>query len=304
MRNWTWDREDNRRLLFTADATLGGFFARDTGEVIGVDVVFPVLHGLMGEDGTVQGLCELNRIPFVGCGTLSSAAAMDKAVARRLFEAAGLPLAAWLDIRQYQYEADPAAFHAAVEEKIGYPNFVKPANSGSSIGVSKAKDRAELIEAISAAFKYDGKLLVERAVQGREIELSVLGREDDLFVSVPGEIRPVREFYDYIAKYDDSDSELIVPADLPEKTVQALQDAALRAFTAVDGTGLCRADFFVEDDQVLLNEINTMPGFTNISMYFVLMRASGREPIEVIDKLVQFALDENKVKRSREIKRQ
>ncbi|MCC6453477.1 MAG: D-alanine--D-alanine ligase [Caldilineaceae bacterium] len=261
-------------------------------QLAAIDVIFPVLHGPYGEDGTIQGLLEMANLPYVGCGVASSALAMDKALAKQLFAAAGLPQAPHRVILRNAYEADPEAICAAIEAAMPYPLFVKPANMGSSVGVTKARNRQELRAAIGIAARYDRKVLVEEAVPHcREIEVSVLGN-DDAIASVPGEIIPGREFYDYAAKYLDDSSQLLIPAQLTPHQAARVQEMAIAAFHAVDGTGLARVDFLLDDQSgnFYLNEINTMPGFTHISMYPKLWEASGIPYPELVDRLVQLAL--------------
>ncbi len=258
-----------------------------------VDVIFPVLHGPYGEDGTIQGLLEMANLPYVGCGVLASAVAMDKDVAKRLFAAAGLCQTPSRVLYRRAWRARPDALVAEVEASLGYPLFVKPANLGSSVGVSKAHDRTELAAAIELACAYDAKVLVEAAVpNAREIEVSVLGNHEPM-ASVPGEIIPGHEFYDYEAKYLDDSSQLLIPAPLTPEQVAHVQELALRAFRAVEASGLARVDFLLDDatGTFYLNEINTMPGFTRISMYPKLWEASGIPYPELVDRLVQLALE-------------
>jgi D-alanine-D-alanine ligase len=257
-----------------------------------IDVIFPVLHGPYGEDGTVQGLLEMANLPYVGCGVLASACAMDKVVAKQLFAGAGLPQVKHALVLRNEWRSEPDTAVEAVEAALSYPLFVKPANLGSSVGVSKARDRAQLVEAITFAATFDRKVLVEAAVpNAREIEVSVLGNLKPL-ASVPGEIVPGNEFYDYDAKYIDDNSQLLIPARLDPGTVCLVQDYAIRAFEAVDGEGLARVDFLLDGHSgaVYLNELNTMPGFTRISMYPKLWEASGIGYPELVDRLVQLAI--------------
>lgn len=257
------------------------------------DVIFPVLHGPYGEDGTIQGMLEMANLPYVGCGVMSSAVAMDKVIAKQVFAAAGLPQVAYYVVQRNQWERDPEGVARAVEDALPYPVFVKPANLGSSVGVHKARNRQELSDAISDAAMYDRKVLIELAVpNAREIEVSVLGN-DELIASVPGEIVPGHEFYDYEAKYVDDSSDLLIPARISEELSNQVRDMALRAFRAIDGTGLGRVDFLLDGEQgnLFLNEINTMPGFTRISMYPKLWEASGIPYPELVDRLVQLALE-------------
>jgi D-alanine-D-alanine ligase len=257
-----------------------------------IDVIFPVLHGPYGEDGTIQGLLEMANLPYVGCGVASSALAMDKAIAKQLFAAAGLRQVSHLVILRNDYRARADATCDRVEAALRYPLFVKPANLGSSVGVTKARTREELHAAITTAAQFDRKVLVEEAVPNcREIEVSVLGNDDPI-ASIPGEIIPGGEFYDYAAKYFDDSSQLLIPAPLSAKQIQDVQEMAIAAFQAIDGSGLARVDFLMDNQNGVfyLNEINTMPGFTRISMYPKLWEASGISYPELVDRLVQLAL--------------
>jgi len=241
-----------------------------------VDVVFPVLHGTYGEDGTVQGLLELADIPYVGAGVLASATGMDKDVMKRLFRDAGLPVVPWELVRRADWEKHPAAVRQRIERKMRYPLFVKPVNLGSSVGISKVHRRPELPAAMNLAAQYDRKILVEKGVDAREIECSVLGN-DSPQASLPGEVVPVNEFYDYEAKYIKEGSDLIIPAPLTKRQTKRVQELAVRAFQAIDGAGMGRVDFLLDrkTGKVYVNEINTIPGFTSISMYPKLWEASG-----------------------------
>jgi D-alanine-D-alanine ligase len=258
-----------------------------------IDVIFPVLHGPYGEDGTVQGMLEMANLPYVGSGVLASACGMDKEVAKRLFAGAGLPQVAYALVQRSAWRSNPGGCLAEVEAALAYPVFVKPANLGSSVGISKARSREQLTEALDLAAQFDRKLLVEAAVpHARELEISVLGNDVPV-ASVPGEIVPGNEFYDYNAKYIDDNSELLIPAPLPAETVQRLQEYAVRAFAALDCAGLARVDFLLdgESGELFLNEINTMPGFTRISMYPKLWEATGISYPELVDRLVRLALE-------------
>ncbi len=258
-----------------------------------VDVIFPVLHGTYGEDGTVQGLLEMANLPYVGCGVLASATAMDKAITKQLFAQAGLPQVDYRVVMRSRLTNDDASIVDELEKGLGYPMFVKPANLGSSIGISKVHNREELSAALALAARYDRKVVVEAAIPNpREIEVSVLGN-DDPAVSVPGEIVPANEFYDYEAKYVDDNSRLIVPAELDSATVSLVQDMALRAFRAVDGSGLARVDFLLDaaNDRVAVNELNSMPGFTRTSMYPKLWEATGVTYPQLVDRLLDLALE-------------
>jgi len=257
-----------------------------------LDAVFPVFHGLNGEDGTIQGVLELANIPYVGAGVLGSALGLDKIYMKRAFAAAGLPTVDYLPITRRQYEQDPNAFIALVEERLGYPCFSKFANSGSSVGTTKAHDRAELVAGLRLAASFDRKLLVERAVDARELEVSVLGN-DEPQASVVGEIVPGHEFYDYDAKYLDEGSRLLIPAAIETGVADDVRAMALRAFQAVDAAGMARVDFFMErkTGRVLVNELNTIPGFTRISMYPKLWEASGLSYPKLIERLVDLAIE-------------
>ena len=259
-----------------------------------IDVLWPVLHGPYGEDGTIQGMLEMANLPYVGCNVLASAVCMDKAMAKVIFAAAGLPQVPWLVVMRNHWQQSPEMVLSEVEEKLGdYPFFVKPANLGSSVGISKARNRDELSKALTLAARYDRKLLVEVAVpNAREIEVSILGNDEPI-ASVPGEIKPGNDFYDYAAKYLDDNSDLIIPANLNEELIERIQIMAIQAFKAVDATGLARVDFLMDRvrETVYLNEINTMPGFTRISMYPKLFEASGVSYPALADKLVKLALE-------------
>ena len=257
-----------------------------------LDVIFPVFHGLNGEDGTIQGVLELANLPYVGAGVLGSALGLDKIYMKRAFTAAGLPIVDYLPVTRRQYERDPTAFITLVEQRLGYPCFSKFANSGSSVGTTKAHDRAELVAGLRLAASFDRKLLVERAVDARELEVSVLGN-DEPQASVVGEIVPAHEFYDYDAKYLDEGSRLVIPAALDGGVAEEVRAMALRAFLAVDAAGMARVDFFMErkTGRVLVNELNTIPGFTRISMYPKLWEASGLSYPKLIERLVDLALE-------------
>jgi D-alanine-D-alanine ligase len=257
-----------------------------------VDVVFPVLHGTYGEDGTVQGLLELADVPYVGAGVLGSALGLDKIAQKAVLSANGLPTVPCLPVTRRRWREEPEDVLDEAEKEFAYPVFVKPANLGSSVGVSKAHDRSGLVDALDLAGRYDRKLLVEAAINAREIECSVLGN-DDPEASLPGEVVPSNEFYDYKAKYIDGDSELYIPAKLDEETIQEIQEMAVRAFLAIDCAGMARVDFFFCRDTgaLYVNELNTIPGFTEISMYPKLWEASGLPYPKLIDRLVACALE-------------
>lgn len=259
---------------------------------VSVDVIFPVLHGPYGEDGTIQGLLELANVPYVGAGVLGSVLGMDKAAMKDIFRAHNLPIVAYRVYKRRDLDRNPIAVEEDIESELGYPCFVKPANLGSSVGVSKVHDRTELGPALQLAATYDRKIVVEEAVNAREIECSVLGNDEPI-ASVLGEIIPCNEFYDYEAKYIDDRSELVIPADLPKDLAEQIRDIAIRAFLAVDCAGMARVDFLVERDslEVYLNELNTIPGFTPISMYPKLWEATGLPYAELIDRLIQLAVE-------------
>ena len=271
----------------------GELVAHDGGDVEGgeFDVVFPLLHGPYGEDGAVQGLLELAGVPYVGAGVAASAVGMDKELARAVFSAAGLPQTRFVVIRRSHWRKNPSLVVQEVERTFDYPLFVKPANLGSSVGISKVRDRDQLVEGLNHAGVYDTKILIEVAVEAaREIECAVLGEENPE-VSGVGEIVHGAEFYDYRTKYIDDCATLVIPADLPEGTVKEVQEMSIRAFRAIDCSGLARVDFLIgQDGGILLSEINTMPGFTPISMYPKLWQAAGLDYPDLIDKLIQLAL--------------
>ena len=290
---------------FQTDAAL---MRRASDRAINVDVIFPVLHGTFGEDGTIQGLLELADIPYVGAGVLGSAAGMDKDIMKSLFIAAGIPIVKHVTILRSAWEKDPKRVEKLVG-KLKYPVFVKPANLGSSVGISKAHNRKELGPAIEEAAKFDRKIVVEQGVGGnknkaREIECSVLGN-DEAVASVPGEIVPVKEFYDYNAKYLDEGSQLIIPAKLTKAQTKKVQELAVAAFKAVDCSGLARVDFLMDPKtgKIFLNEINTMPGFTSISMYPKLWAATGLEYADLIDRLIQLGIERHEDKKKNQYSR-
>jgi len=258
-----------------------------------LDVVFPVLHGPMGEDGTVQGLLELADIPYVGAGVMASAVGMDKAVMKDIFRAHGLPVVPYLVFLRRQWERDPEAVLMQIESRLGFPCFIKPANLGSSVGITKVHSRAELGPALTEAASFDRKILAEWAVpQAREIECSVLGNDDPI-ASVPGEIKPGREFYDYEAKYLDPNTQLIIPAPIPDELAARVRELAIRAFRAVDCSGMARVDFLLagETGELYVSEVNTIPGFTAVSMYPKMWEASGLPYPALIDRLIELALE-------------
>jgi D-alanine-D-alanine ligase len=279
-------------------ATETAIEARDSGAALAavrlaeLDVVFPVLHGTYGEDGTVQGLLELAGIPYVGCGVVASAAAMDKAIAKDVLSAHGLPILPYLVVKRKVWQDAPGRVIADIEGELSYPVFVKPANMGSSVGVSKVHDRGELSPALDLAARYDRKLVIEQGIEGREIEVSVLGNDDPI-ASIPGEVVPGREFYDYRAKYIDDNSELLIPAPLSAEMSQQVRQMALAAYKALDCAGMARADFLLDkvSNELWVNELNTIPGFTQISMYPKLWEATGLSYSELIDRLIELAVE-------------
>lgn len=285
---WEKDTEHKLHAVISPDAAKKEIIV-DGGDNINPDIVFPVLHGEYGEDGTIQGLLELAGIKYVGMGVLGSAVGMDKAYSKIVFADADIPQAAWVVV----HTADGFDKYVdEIEEKLGYPCFVKPCNTGSSVGVGKAHDRAELLAALAEAAKFDRKILVEEHIDGHEVECAVMGGNPAKAAEV-GEIVPTVEFYDFDAKYNDNSTELHIPADISSEIREMVRQYAVRAFEAVDGAGLSRVDFFVryKDNSVVLNEINTMPGFTNISMYPKLWGAVGVGYSELLDKLIELGLE-------------
>lgn len=286
--------KDNKALLSSDNSTrtiLAASGAEDEDKDI--HVVFPVLHGLNGEDGTIQGLFELADIPYVGCGVLGSAVGMDKAIAKIIFDNEGIPQGKYVAFNKSQFMLDSEKIVEEIEEKLGYPCFVKPCNSGSSVGVSKARNKEKLLEAIHLASNYDRRIIVEEFIDGREIECSVLGNDDPI-ASTVGEVIPGNEFYDYYDKYgSESKSKIVIPADLPIETVEKIREYAVRAFKALDCAGLARVDFFVHKrtGEIFINEVNTMPGFTKISMYPKLWEASGLPYSKLLEKLIDLAIE-------------
>ena len=262
-----------------------------------VDVIFPVLHGTFGEDGTVQGLLELAGVPYVGAGVLGSAAGMDKDIMKKLFRDAGLPVVPWLVVLRSEWKEEPARMARRVGREIRYPLFVKPANLGSSVGISKVRQASELAAAMNLAASFDRKILVEKAVDAREIECSVLGN-DRPEASVAGEVIPVNEFYDYEAKYVKEGSELIIPARLTRKQMKQVREFSIRAFQAIDCAGMARVDFLLDrkKGKLFVNEINTIPGFTPISMYPKLWEASGLPYSRLVDRLIELAFERHREK--------
>lgn len=279
-----------KQALLSPDATEKALYIMEDGQMKQhrIDVAFPVLHGLNGEDGTIQGLFELAGIPYVGCGVLASAVSMDKLYTKRIVEALGIAQAAYVPVAAEKIEDD--AVYENIEKKLGYPVFIKPSNAGSSRGVSKAANRQELVTGLAEAAKHDRKILVEEMIVGREIECAVLGAEHPKASGV-GEVLAAAEFYDYDAKYHNADSRTVISPQLPEGKTEEIRDCAVRIFGAVDGSGLSRVDFFLEQgtNRVIFNEINTLPGFTSISMYPLLWEAQGVSKKALIQQLIGMA---------------
>ncbi|MFQ5926445.1 MAG: D-alanine--D-alanine ligase family protein [Terriglobia bacterium] len=289
--------QDGTAVVLPAEPSPASLVPLDPGaarfQPLHLDVVFPLLHGSFGEDGTVQGLLELANLPYVGAGVLGSALGMDKEVQKRLLRQARLPVTDFVCVPRHQWEADRSSVLRALRRRFRrLPLFVKPANLGSSVGISKVKSASQLAPALDLAARYDRKILVERAIAGREFEVSVLGNEEPA-ASLPGEVIPANEFYDYAAKYLQDDTRLIVPATLPQRHGKRLQQLALTAFRALDCEGMARVDFLFErrTSKIFINELNTIPGFTAISMYPKLWQASGIPYPELLDRLIQLALD-------------
>jgi D-alanine-D-alanine ligase len=284
-----------QRVTMSADPTDAALVRLD-GSAGGqrIDVVFPVMHGTFGEDGTIQGLLDLAGLPFVGAGVLGSAVAMDKDVAKKLLQSAKIPVVPWLCIHRHDWERHQPEIVHQIEKEFTYPVFIKPAALGSSVGMTKVHSRAELAPALNLASEFAMKILVERAVNAREIEVSVLGNHDPQ-ASIPGEIVPHREFYDYAAKYLEEGTKLLIPADLKPAQVKKFQHLAVLAFRALELSGMARVDFFLGKDggKIYLNEVNTIPGFTSISMYPKLWEASGVPFAQLIDKLIELALEQH-----------
>jgi len=286
---------NGQRIVMAADPTEAVLIPLDrssSGMGQRLDVVFPVMHGTYGEDGTIQGLLDLAGLPFIGAGVLGSAIGMDKDVAKKLLQHAEIPVVPWVTVYRADWERDPQSVQKQIEKKFRYPVFVKPATLGSSVGMTKVHSRKELAPALDLACKFAMKILVERAVAAREIEVSVLGNHDPK-ASVAGEIVPHREFYDYTAKYLEEGTALIIPAKLKPGQVKKIQQLAVAAFRTLELSGMARVDFFLEKKggRLFLNEVNTIPGFTSISMYPKLWEATGIPFRELIDRLISLALE-------------
>jgi D-alanine-D-alanine ligase len=272
----------------------GGEDLEDNGAL---DVIFPVLHGTYGEDGALQGLLEMANVPYVGCGVLGSALGMDKEKMKMVFQAVGLPSVDYLVYRRNEWERSPASIMDAIEQRLGYPCFVKPVNLGSSVGISKAHERAELEHGINVAAEYDRMIIIECGINCRELECAVMGNDEPL-ASVVGEVIASNEFYDYHAKYIDNKSQVIIPAGIPQATAEEVRRQAVTAFQALDLNGLARVDFFLEKEsgRVYINEVNTLPGFTQISMFPKLWEASGVPYAQLLDRLIELAIERHQDK--------
>lgn len=273
-------------------SALNVVFSGLSGADKAVDVMFPLLHGTYGEDGTIQGLFEMANIPYIGAGVLASSAGMDKVVMKKLFADAGLDQCEYCYFNNSAWKRRSHELIVGVEDKLGYPVFVKPANLGSSVGISKATDKDSLVKAIELAFRYDTKVIIEEFVDAREVEVGVLGN-DEPEASVPGEIVSSGEYYDYAAKYTDGKSQMMIPASIDSEVADRLREYAITAFRAIEGSGITRADFFVRrsDGKILINEVNTMPGFTPYSMYPLLWRETGVSYRALLDRMIELALE-------------
>lgn len=267
----------------------------ENGKTEKIDVLFPVLHGPYGEDGTIQGLFEISQIPYVGCGVLASSVGMDKLICKKVFSQIGLPQVNYTYTTKWSFNKNKEEELNNIEKELKYPIFVKPANMGSSVGVSKADNREELLSGINEALKYDSRIVLEQGINAREIEVAVLGNED-VKVSIPGEIKPAKEFYDFEDKYIDGASTYDIPAKIEDAHIQKIQSMAIEAFKGIDGKGLSRVDFFIDrqTNEIYINEINTLPGFTNISMYPKMWEETGLKYDKLIDNLIELAIDAKK----------
>ncbi len=288
-----------QRMVLPADPNASALIPLDGSRAgsLRVDVVFPVLHGTFGEDGTMQGLLELAGLPYVGAGVLGSAIGMDKDVQKRLCKEARIPVVPWVAVNRRDWENDSSKIQHQVEKKFRYPVFVKPATLGSSVGMTKVHSTLEFRPALDLAAEFAQKIMVERAIKGREIEVSVLGN-DDPRASVPGEILPHREFYDYAAKYLEEGTRTEIPAKLSAAQAKRFQEYAVRAFRILELGGMARVDFFLEHrtSKIYLNEVNTIPGFTSISMYPKMWEASGISYRELVDRLIELAFEQHREK--------
>lgn len=288
--------ETTTAVTLTGDPSVRRLIPVQEGAALGnqgtLDVIFPVMHGTYGEDGSLQGLLDMANIPYVGCGVLGAALGMDKEKMKMIFRSAGLPIVDYVVFRRSEWERSPETIMNALEQSLTYPIFVKPVNLGSSVGITKAHDRHELEHAINVAAEYDRKILAEQGINCREFECAVLGNDEPL-ASVVGEIISSNEFYDYRAKYIDGKSQAIIPADIPQEIAEEIRRQSIKAFVALDLSGLARVDFFLEKEtgKVYINEVNTMPGFTEISMYPKLWEASGLPYAQLLDRLIELAIE-------------
>ena len=291
VKDGSWEQKDCTPCVLSPDRSHHGLLLPGQ-KIIRLDVVFPVLHGKNGEDGTIQGLLALAGIPCVGCGVLASACCMDKVVTHVLLDAAGIPQAQWMWTTEHEYRRAPETSLAQIRQRLGFPCFVKPANAGSSVGVTKAVDPESLREGMELAFRHDHKVIVEGMVHGIELECAVLGNKEPI-ASCVGEIAPEADFYDYNAKYIDGTTQTYAPARICEAASEGVRETALRAYKVLGCAGLARVDFFLteEEHQVVLNEVNTIPGFTSISMYPQRFAVSGVPYPELLDRLIDSALE-------------
>src|SRR5712691_6562619 len=293
--------EETTAVTLTGDPSLRRLIPLQSSEQLkdngALDVILPVLHGTYGEDGALQGLLEMANVPYVGCGVLGSALGMDKEKMKMIFQRVSLPVGDFLVYRRSQWERAPEPIMDAIEQRLGYPCFVKPVNLGSSVGVNKAHDRAELLHFINEAAEYDRKIIIEKGIDCREVECAVLGNDEPI-ASVVGEVISSNEFYDYRAKYIDGKSQIIIPADIPQAAAEEVRRQAVAAFLALDLSGLARVDFFLEKEtvRVYINEVNTLPGFTQISMYPKLWEASGLPYSQLLDRLIELAIERHEDK--------
>ncbi|MEG1311359.1 MAG: D-alanine--D-alanine ligase [Romboutsia sp.] len=297
IKNGEWVNLANKNveinLVPTGNKEVGILF--EDGHVEKIDVLFPVLHGPYGEDGTIQGLFEISQIPYVGCGVLASSVGMDKLICKKVFTEIGLPQVNYTDTNRCLFNKDAQGQLDKIESKLNYPVFVKPANLGSSVGISKANNREELLSGINEALKYDSRIVLEQGINAREIEVAVLGNEE-VKASIAGEIKPAKDFYDYEDKYINGSSTYEIPASITDENMQKIRQMAIEAFKGIDGKGLSRVDFFIDKDssEIFINEINTLPGFTSISMYPKMWEATGLEYTNLIDKLIELAINSKK----------
>ncbi|WP_195940726.1 D-alanine--D-alanine ligase family protein [Romboutsia sp. 1001713B170131_170501_G6] len=297
IKNGQWENLANKNveinLIPVGNREVGIKF--EDGRFKKIDVLFPVLHGPYGEDGKIQGLFEISQIPYVGCGVLASSVGMDKLVCKKVFSQMGLPQVNYTYTTKIVFNNNTEEELNKIEEELDYPVFVKPANLGSSVGISKATNREELLNGINEALKFDSRIVLEQGVDAREIEVSVLGNEE-VKASIAGEIKPAKDFYDYEDKYINGASTYEIPAKISDTDMENIRNMAIDAFKGIDGKGLSRVDFFIDrkSGEIFINEINTLPGFTNISMYPKMWEVTGLEYSNLIDKLIELAIDSKK----------